>query len=276
MTSVKVTRRWSHSAYEDYSSCGEKYRLKRIQKVPDQPGVARVAGTAFHFWAECYDFDHVNGQGHDDSRSFADVFEQALKDEEERHQIPREQFQVSGKPTKDKPNKEDITHWRDALGPELCRMYAEWRDNSDFTIAQDLPQDANGNTVGIEYELSYKVGQVEEKAYVDRIEYDINGNLGVIDLKTWARKRTSVQLQTYIVGLNKRGVPAMWGAYYHARKGVADTPTFHTGWDEHRLAVLHEQAAVMEASGFYLPRISDDCGWCSVRAHCAFAPKKES
>jgi hypothetical protein len=265
-----ITKRWSHSAYEDYSSCGEKYRLKRVVKVPDQPGLARTAGTAFHSWSEDYDKAEQEWEKQGLLVSWDVYLEAALKAEEEKTGVLRDKFTVSGRVSKDKPNKEDLTFWRDELGPDLVLKYADWVSNSDWVIAQDLPEDANGNTTGIEYEVSYRVGQVEEKGYLDRVYYDHLGNIGVVDIKTWSRKRTTVQLPGYILALQKRGVAATWGSYYHARKGTADDPVFYA-WDEHKLAALYEQAAVMEQQGFYLPRVSDDCGWCSVRAHCQFA-----
>lgn len=271
--SPKVTRRWSHSAFEDYSACGEKYRLKRIEKVPQQPGVAQVAGKAFHSWSE--DYDRTKDDPFGATGGFTSLWDQyleaALLEEEEQSGLSRDEFKVSGRATKDKPNKEDLTHWRDVLGPELCAKYIEWRDNSDWVIAQDLPQDGNGNTSGIEYEVVYRVGQVELKGYIDRVMYDEHGNLGVVDLKTWARKRITAQLPGYIVGSQKRGIPAVWGSYYEARKGKDTGVKFYTGWNEHRLAALYEQAAVMEAMGFYPPKPSDDCAsFCSVRDHCQF------
>lgn len=265
-----IERRWSHSGYQDYSECGEKYRLKRVVKVPQRPYLAGPAGTAFHAWTDVYDHlftEHGSGFA---MPHWPEFFEQALKAEEEKTGLSRDQFAVSGKATKEKPDKENIAYWRDVLGPELCRKYVDYRGNADTTIARDLPQDATGNTTGIEYELSYSVGQVKVKAYVDRIEYDIDGNLLAIDTKTWARKRITAQLPAYVVGLQKAGIPAVGGAYYEARKGVL-SPVQYFGWDEFKLASLYEQAAVMEAQGLYLPRVSDDCGWCSVRDHCQFA-----
>lgn len=265
-----IERRWSHSAYEDYASCGEKFRLKRVEKVPDQPGLARTAGTAFHTWTEDYDRCEHQSQRDELLGLWEHYLDEALTKDEEKSGVGRGEFTVSGQRTKEKPNKEDLAYWTETLGPGLLEKYAKWADSNDWTIAQDLPQDANGNTSGIEYEVTYRVGQVQEKGYLDRVYYDEHGNLGVVDIKTWSRKRVTIQLPGYLVALQKRGVNARWGSYYHARQGKADPPVFY-GWDERKLAFAYEQAAVMEAQGFYLPRVSDDCNWCSVKKHCRFA-----
>lgn len=266
-----ITRRWSHSAYEDYASCGEKFRLKRVEKVPDRPGMARTGGTAFHSWSEAYDLAEQQSQKDALLDEWPAFLEAAIAEDEEKHEVSRDTFVISGKATKEKPNKEDIPYWRDVLGPELLAKYVKWVSNNDWVIAQDLPQDTNGNTVGVEYEVTYQVGQVKEKGYLDRVYYDEHGNLGVVDIKTWSRKRVTIQLPGYLVGLQKRGINATWGSYYHARKGTSDKPEFYSSWDEHKLAFAYEQAAVMEAQGFYLPRVSDECSWCSVKDHCRFA-----
>lgn len=257
-------RRWSHSALEDFSSCGEKFRLKRVVKVPSVPLIAGVGGSAFHTATEHYDREGF-------MPDWVEVLEDAVKAEEVRSGQSRDVFRATGRVTKETPNKQDLTYWRDKLGPEMLDLYKDWRDNCDWTIARDLPPDENGNTDGIEYKVRVSIGGVTIVSIIDRIEYDIHGNLGVNDIKTWSRKRTSTQLPTYLLALNKWGVLAQWGAYYEARKGAATEPVFYSSWDENKLGHLYAQAAAVEAAGYYQPRVSDDCGWCTVRAHCAFA-----
>lgn len=254
-------RRMSHSAFQDFVECGEKFRLKRVVQVPQRPNLAAIAGKTFHTLTELYDLG-----GH--MPDWAEWFELALATEEHETQRPRSEFRAFGQKTKEKPLGENIEYWRDILGPDLCKRYKGWRDNTDLTIARELPPD--GHSPGIEYEVTAYIGAVRVKSIVDRIEYDANGNLGVVDIKTWRRKRASAQLPSYIVVLRKMGIPVTWGAYYEARKGTLTEPVFYTSWDEARLARLYEQAAVADSMGIYIPRPSDDCSFCSVRDHCEF------
>lgn len=263
VAATPTLRRMSHSAFQDFVDCGEKFRLKRVEQIPERPNLAAIAGKAFHTATEMYD---LNGFMND----WAEHFEEALATEEYESRVPRGEFRVFGRKTKEKPLGEDIDFWRDELGPDLCARYRLWRDNTDMTIATGLPPNERGITVGVEYEVTAYIGAVRVKSIVDRIEYDANGNLGVIDIKTWRRKRASAQLPSYIVMLRKIGMPVTWGAYYEARKGTLTDPVFYTNWDEARLTRLYEQAARAEAAGFYIPRPSDDCGYCSVRDHCEF------
>jgi len=45
----------SYSQYETYLSCGEKYRLTRIEKVAEQPAWYLEGGSAVHEATEAYD-----------------------------------------------------------------------------------------------------------------------------------------------------------------------------------------------------------------------------
>lgn len=262
-------RRWSHSAFEDYANCGEKYRLRRIEKVPQVPNLAAVAGKAFHSWTEEYDTEEVRSLKEALTFEWPQFLEAAIAEEEEASGMGRADFTTFGRKTKERPNKEDITVWRDELGPELVEKYVAWAGNHDLTIAQDLPQDANGKTYGVEYEMKFHIGQTEELGYADRVFYDVNGNIGVVDIKT-GRERKTTQLPLYLIALRKRGINAVWAAYYLARSGKVTEPRFYD-WDEHRMSFLHEQAAAMQQLGFYLPNPGDQCGYCSVRSHCRFA-----
>lgn len=253
-------RRWSFSALEDYTSCGEKFRLKRIEHVPATVYLNAVAGTAFHSWSADYD------RGKDDGY-WPGYLDQAI--EEERNGTPLESMRVSGRRTQATPNKEDYDHWRNTLGPDLCARYVEWVD--DKRVATGLPPDASGNTVGIEYELNFTIGETKVKSFIDRLFDYLDDTILVVDIKAGARKQTTVQLPTYVLGAKQAGVNASHGSLYYARRGTHTDPEDFSRWDEHRLSYLYEQAATMEAQGFYLPRPSEECHWCSVAAHCRFA-----
>jgi PD-(D/E)XK nuclease superfamily len=256
-----TARRWSFSALEDYTSCGQKFYLKRVARVPAVVYLNAVAGTAFHEWSAYYDRSHIS------PRDWPEYLHRAI--ETERSGTALEDMRVSGKRTQATPNKEDYTHWRDVLGPDLCAKYIEWV--KDKRIAWDLPPDAAGNTTGIEYELNFTIGETKVKSFVDRLFTYSDDSLLVVDIKAGARKQTTVQLPTYVIGAKKAGLNVRHGSLYYARRGTHTEPEDYSKWDEHRLSYLYEQAAEMEAQGFYLPRPSEDCRWCSVAAHCRFA-----
>lgn len=255
-------RRWSFSSFDDYH-CGHKFYLRRVARVPAAVYFNAVAGKAFHTWTERFDRgDHAN---------WTVCLNEAIDDSVERDGVPLERMRISGRKTQATPDKESYEHWLRELGPELCDKYIAWVKNK--VIATGLPPDAAGNTVGIEYDLEFMIGTTPVKGYIDRIfEYAADDYRYLIcDLKAGARKQVTVQLPTYVLGARKNGIDVAHGCLYYARKGTHTDPQDYSRWDEHRLAYLYEQAAAMEAQGFYLPRPSEECGWCSVRDHCAFA-----
>jgi hypothetical protein len=255
--------RWSYSALQDYTTCGQKYYLRRVAEVGQEISLGAVAGKAFHTATETWD---LTGEWPD----WAEHLVSAIEVEEFHSGVPLSKWRISGRKTAAAPNKEDPDHWINVLGPGLMEQYETWQYTNNLAIVQDLPPDADGRTTGIEYRLAFRVGTVDMVAYVDRIMRDADGNIGVVDIKTGARKQRTAQLPTYIIGLQKTGIPATWGTLYYARKGEHDKPRFYTAWTEHRLTMLYEQAEAMRKQGFYLPSPSEDCSWCSVRDHCDF------
>lgn len=262
--------RMSHSRYEEYSSCGERYRLARIERVPTTPSIYAIAGTAFHAWAE-----HLDLNGYRDNLEgyvsyWGRLLNELVKAEEDKSGLPLARWDTPAR-SKD-ANQKAFEKFRDELGPEWLEKYIEWRNTTDWRLAT-LPPDGNGRTVGAEYELRYTLDSVDDLAIVDRIFETDDGRLIAIDLKTWSRKRNTAQLPSYVVACRQNGINVTHAGYYDARKGEITDLDEYKYWDEKRLAALHEQAAHMMQAGFFLPRISDDCNSiCSVRWHCQFSP----
>jgi len=258
-----TAKRWSFSALQDYTTCAHKYYLRRVKNVGQEINLGAVAGKAFHEATEYFD---LAGEWPD----WGELLVNAVEVEEFESRVPLSKWRISGRKTSITPNKEDLEYWQTVLGPSMMEKYEHWTYTNGMSIASDLPQDANGRTRGIEYQVSYRIGSVEVLSYIDRIMQDADGNIGTVDIKTGARKQRTAQLPTYILGLQKVGVPATWGSLYYARKGEHEKPRFFTAWNENRLSYLYEQAEAMRAQGFYLPSPSEDCSWCSVRDHCDF------
>lgn len=268
MTAPVAPVRMSHSRGRRYGQCGWAYKLGDIDGHKGHPSVAQAGGGAFHTWTEDYDMDGWFG-GAAEMDSFATYLEFALAQLETESGIPRSEFRVSGRKTKDRPTGEDIDHWSNELGPQLCQAYADFTWPDGWTIAEDLPEDSSGRTVGIEYRV--ELADPLWQGYYDRIMRDRRGNLIVVDLKSWQRRRLSSQLQEYMVAGQLFGLRTVFGAYYHARKGELDSPSpCKWGAQEFRTYVELNQLGI--ESGLFVPTVGDHCGWCSMRENCVFAP----
>lgn len=252
-------KRMSHSKFEDYTRCGEMFRLKRIEKVPVPPMLAGCAGTAFHAWTDAYDM------GNDDL-DWGTTLDVAIDAEQEKTGYSRDDFTVFG--------KVDFG-WYLEHGLDWCEKYVAWRDQTGWKVAENLPADPTGNTSGIEYECRYRCGDVDVIVRLDRIweVEDETGQtvLGITDTKTASAIKKSTQLAGQVVGARALGVPVAWACYYNVRKGATEKPDTYQYWNVERLRMLYEQAAYAIGEGFFIPRPSDDCFMCSVKRSCLFA-----
>jgi hypothetical protein len=267
---------WSFSQYSEFMQCGHKYYLRRIKKVPTIPSVASVAGRAFHSWTELHDGCQINYATRDTPfvlgvDDWENCLHAAVNEEEERSGLARTQWRVSGKVSKDKPNKEDLDWWL-FNGWDMCQKYVDWRSKVNTTIATDLPPDENGNTVGIEYALRVELIGMEFVGYLDRLEYDEHGNLGVRDLKSGGRVWVSVQPGFYSGAARLAGLHLHWWDRYDARKGVTvpDPPRLLDKWDAARVAHMLAQAEDQRSRHIYPVRVGDQCNYCPVRDACDY------
>lgn len=253
--------RMSHSRFTDYVSCGELYRLKRIERVPVTPSIYAIAGIAFHEWTDFYDVSPPWDTEVPHEQWYANRITELIAAAEEKSGFALREW--------DNPrrsadlNEKTRDDFIESIGPDMVAKYITWRANSAWSIA-----DLNG-TPGVEFELALPIGEVETIVKIDRVfERPEEGDLVAIDTKTWSRKRVTAQLPTYLVALRKAGFNVTGGAYYEARKGAATPIQDFTYWDEARLAALHEQAAHGIADRLFIPHPSDACRMCDVRRFC--------
>lgn len=261
--------RMSHSRFQMFSECGEKYRLARIEKVPQTPGIYRVAGTVFHEWTDMFDTTPPwdTGVSHEDW--YTNRLLELIAEEEEKSGFAFRQWDnpAHGKDVNEKARDKFVTQ----VGPDMIRKYIDWRANTAWSIA-DMFEDDDGTMVkGIEFECYFTIQGVDNIAVVDRIfEIPETGELVAIDTKTWSKKRVTPQLPTYLVGLRKLGFNVVSAGYYEARRGECTPLKQYRHWNEERLAALHVQAAHMIAEQWFLPSPGDGCRMCDVRRHCSF------
>jgi RecB family exonuclease len=261
--------RLSHSAVEDYSQCGEKYRLRRIAKVPQVPSWALVGGSAFHVVTE--HLDNLDF-GYDDGGP--ETFGEAMLEEidlriQESGVLP-EYWTASGRASKEWPDKENKDFWL-SQGPIWLSTYRRFLASSPWQVW--ITPDGQP---AVELELDWFIGDVQVRGFIDRIyENVVTGALAVIDIKTGSREPGPKQLITYHNGLSALwrarewpGEPPRWGAFYMARKGFMSEPVDIATPDDGRLEHDYAKAALGIESQIFLPSTSALCGSCSVRDYC--------
>jgi hypothetical protein len=266
----ETTLRLSHSAVEDYAQCGEKYRLRRVARVPQVPGWALVGGSAFHATTE--HLDNLDF-GYDDggTGSFEEAFEAEQTDRVESTGVLPDEWAASGRASKEYPNKEDREFWL-KNGPKWVLQYRRFLAASPWQVW--LTPDGEP---AIELELEWFLEDIPVKGYIDRIyENVVTGALLIVDLKTGAREPMGTkQLVTYHNGLRALWKEQGWhseapryGSYYMARSGLLTSPEVVADLDDGRLEFDYSNARKGIEAGIFLPSKSTLCGSCNVRAYC--------
>jgi hypothetical protein len=259
-------QRMSPSRAAKFGGCGEQYRLEYVEGVPRRPSVAALGGRTTHI---CLEEISLYELGRDvDYREFSVVFEQELARAEEESGMGRGEFKVSGRKTKGLPFGEDIAYWRDELGPWMVSATSryDWGDRWRIADGDELPPDADGKQVGIEYKVELPGLFV---GIIDRLEVDAFGNFRAVDYKT-GRARKTVQLQQYMSALKMHGIRCNHAAYFYTRKQEL-SDTFLSKWSEDTFLEFLNRNQTAIADERYVPVPGDHCGWCDVRDHCAFA-----
>lgn len=254
----------SYSALTDYVSCGEKFRLARIERVPQGPAVWFAGGTAVHEAVEAYEHCLHNGIDPTAAATTArTAFTEALVRELEAEPEGAE-WQVGGRKTKQAPRGEDFAWWR-VNGLDMVANYIRWRNASPLTLWV-TPEGSLAAEVGFNVTLP---GDIPYVGKIDLIMQDPAGNLVVIDVKTGQRVPVEDQLGTYAVAMEMTwGIRPSYGAYYMARQGSLSGLVGLDHFSIDRLGRWARDTRKGIEAGVFLPHRTGLCNTCSVRDHC--------
>jgi len=256
--------RLSHSSLSTYTECGEKWRLTKLYKVPEESWLATVAGSAVHEVTEILDLKEI-GLHDGPVPTFKEVFDREIADADAKGT----KLRVSGKKLLKPgmgggPNKKDYAWWLE-FGPQMIEDWTTWKAEMDWTLAT-MPD----GTPGIEIDLSQPMAGRPFKGFIDRLYITGMGELVIIDLKSGNLPRNDLQLGEYRVGLlRQHGLLADWGAYWMGTTGqltsLKDLSRYSEGYIDH----LYEMGWRGIEAGVFLPNLSSSCVTCGVRDFCA-------
>lgn len=246
----------SYSSYSTLLECGEKYRLTRIDRVPESPAWYNIGGSAVHAATEWFDLGlDIDAQG-----LFDQAFAQELTDVEDTADI-----RAGGRATKEWPGGEDHAWWQ-FHGPQFVQAWIDWRTaNPNLSILQIEGRPA------IEVDVVAIINDVPLKGFIDRVMVDTEtGELLIVDLKTGRMTPHSpLQLGFYRLALSRTvGLTADHGAYWMARKGALSSIE-HLWYPDSLLESWLTQARRLIDTGIFLPHVGMLCGSCSVRTFCS-------
>lgn len=254
--------RLSHTFVGDYADCGEKARLRRLERVPEHPSWALLGGRAVHAATETLDLQDF-GIVFDGPDSFLEAFEIEVENARDSSGIPMEEWTASGP----RNAKEDGKWWINN-GPVFVENWRRFLYGSPFQVA--ISPDGEP---AIELELTGELGGAPFKGFIDRILEDSrNGQLWVFDLKTGKRAQKPKQLHTYRIILDqifKGKWSPRYGSYYMNRTGMMSDPIDFSILDSKFIELEYEMTRRGVEAGVFLPNTTSGwCDSCSVRKYC--------
>ena len=248
----------SYSQVETLLSCGEKYRLTRVEGIREEAAWWFIGGSAVHRATEFHD------EGDD---SPADqLFAKALA--EQLSEIPDGAvIRTAGRPSKAWPGGEDADWWQHH-GPEFVQSWMDWRAQNPNLVLVPLTT-ADVSPVEVQVGASTPDG-VALRGFIDRVFSDQDtGDLLIVDLKTGKNSPvSSLQMDFYRYALTQTlGVNAHFGAFWMARKGTL--AGVHELWrtDEQIEDMLRKSRVIID-NELFIPHLGFLCPSCGVKDFC--------
>lgn len=268
----------SYSQVRQLRTCGEQYRLERIEGVPSRPSAPAVAGVAVHVGTETVDkMLHAPWEN-----TAAELIQRGteMAIAELDIQIARyrakgwepETWKKYGRATAEKPQAEDIEWFRRVGIPNSIEAYVDWRlENDDFELCE-VPEFGPAIEVPFNY---YIDGQLIH-GFIDRIFTSKKvGGYYPVDLKSGQKPKTDEQLGLYAAALHKAlGWDIEWGYYvYGLKTGTAKLtqPLMVKHWTDDKLGSVYLPATKAIDLGIFIPAPGDPCFHCGVFDHCDYA-----
>lgn len=250
----------SYSAMALYLKCPRQYHAKYILRLPEEPSVWSVGGTAFHQVAEWL-LDGTLGESpaaHRLRDAWESAWHLAYTDV-----ITRDPTLNPDMNTWRKANRgaEGVTWWR-GHGYRMVLDFAAWWPQSGLTVL-DLDGPA------LERRLQVDLDGVHVLAIPDALVVDEHGQVDVLDYKTGKPPKESLQLGVYKAALSAAtGLDATYGLYYMARD-VRAIPVDLAKWPVDKITELFVDFDTRERAGDYEPTPSKEaCKFCPLKTEC--------
>ena len=197
------------------------------------------------------------------TEKWLEVFNDAVKEVEERSNIPSTEWKTAGRKTTSRPDGEDLSFWQ-SDGLKQVESYHKWYNSSGWKIAT-MPD----GRPGIEWAADVHFGGTPVRMIVDAI-YQVGEDLVIVDYKTGSRTPFgAVQAGLYASGIERAyGIRPKWGSFFMTRKGELDelldlSPLSMDYFDYVFGAMNHSTM-----NGWFPPSVGDSCRMCSFTAQC--------
>lgn len=262
---ARVTAVRSYSRLSTYLECPESYYWKYVQRVPEQPSIWSIGGTAFHTCAE----QVMRGDEPDWDAAWQDAYTNVITRDPAAADLPLDQWRKANKGTED-------AKWWGWHGPRMVDGFVTWRNS----VGAQLQPLSDGDRLWLETRIEVELAGVPIVAIPDALVTDEHGQLNVLDYKTGKDQRGpggSLQLGVYKAAVTvATGMEATWGLYYMARSKTL-VPRDLTAWNVHNIGEMFSEFDAREKAGDYRPNPGKHCNYCPLKAaKCSYWQEKES
>lgn len=264
-------KHWSWSQLTTLEDCGLRYRLQRIEKLPQVPAWALVGGRAFHAAAEAFDRSADLDAPLDADALWREHFHATIAAEAAESGIPMGADGSGWRASK--AGAEGYTWWL-INGSRMFSDYVTMR-RAELGSLSPLVVNEDGAPV-IEWEYSREVpgplGLLPVTGVIDRgyVRHD-DAALLVRDLKTGSTPVDMAQLGEYAQAIVPAGShpPPVLGQVYDARRNKLSEPIdLLATYPGEEYSYRYHAAESQRRGGVYSPRKSSFCGGCAVRYAC--------
>jgi hypothetical protein len=263
----------SFSQLTTVADCGVKFRLQRVEQLPQVPQWANVGGKAFHAAVEAY--EALGAPSPIDPGSvellWLKLFNLEIEDTENVSGMARSEFRAS------QQGKENYDWWR-VEGALMLQRYVDWRQGDG--AGQQVLQGPSGAPM-LEWETRYAVDHVPFKTILDSVWTDGHSERPtaiIRDWKTGSLTPDDRQLCTQAWGLRMAGwTGPVLVQFFDARKGAFSEPFDpfeRMTWDDVRYFVLSGDAE--RRLPIPSARPSDFCGGCPVAYACPIMAQRKA
>lgn len=275
----------SNSQTDTIGDCATKYRLQRVEALPQIPQWANIGGTAFHAAVEA--IERMVAKEPDLRLDALDVdvawkhhFEGQISAVAATTTVPISVWRAARK------GAEGEQWWR-VQGPLMLRRYLDARP-TDVTAEFAIGTGASSAEPAIELDRTADVptpyGSVQFNAKIDRVSFDRETmTLTIRDYKTsYERPTDTTQLGDYAWVLTLAGHVSqqvkILGSYFDARRGEWTEPVDLLAAHpfeafQYRVTTAHAQKLAL-TTGPTSARPSNYCGGCAVRYACPIMAAK--
>lgn len=248
----------SASQVNTYVGCGESYRLKYVEKVPQPPAAWLAQGTAYHetiaYWEESGRSPLVNV-----SATYEKFYNAEIQKMKEKEPDLRNWLKAPKKKTED-----DITERLDR-GKRQCLDYVIFAESNDFII-----KDIDEYTLGVEVPFEITLNDILIKGAIDQI-LDRRTGVGVRDLKSGNRESANLQLGIYKIAVEKIfGWEVTEAGFFYAKdsKIVNLTDRDLARYTEAYVSDLLSALDRGIKNQVFIPNPGSQCLLCPVKKHC--------